>query len=134
MVCCGDVTNPDTLHALAKGFEKDICLVRGNIFLFDEAGVKRYDNIKYFGAYGRFELGGYRVGLCHEPFNFGKVLKLGPCDYVFYGHTHEPWEERRDNTVFLNPGTLGGLFLQGTFAVWDTGQNSVELKRVDELL
>lgn len=126
-ICCGDVVNSETLACLAKSFET-IYLVRGNLEIYDEAEVGKYDNIKYLGRLGTFELDGKTIGLCHEPWHLKSVLKIKPCQIVFYGHTHEPWIEEKDGVMLVNPGTLGGVFNKASFAVWDSEANKLELK------
>lgn len=133
LVCCGDVTNNETLKFLANNFLGNIYLVKGNIYLFDEKDILNFKNVKYFGKIGRFEIDEKVIGLCHEPFLRDAVLNLGKCDIIFYGHTHKPWEEECQGVRTINPGTLGGVFLKGTFAVWDTGSGEMELKVLDEL-
>ena len=126
-ICCGDVVNGETLACLSKSF-KIIYLVRGNLEIYDELEVGQYNNIKYLGRYGAFELGGKTIGLCHEPWHVKKVLGLKKCQIVFYGHTHEPWLEEKDGMTLVNPGTLGGVFNKASFAVWDGEANKLELK------
>jgi predicted phosphodiesterase len=54
-------------------------------------------------------------------------------DIIFYGHTHKPWIEEKNNTKLVNPGTLGGVFSRATFAVYDTEKIEPELKILDLL-
>lgn len=138
LICCGDVTNSETLKFLADKFKGSIYLVKGNMEIFDENEVKRYSNIKYFGKIGRFKIGKSLIGACHEPYLMEKVLEKGSCDIVFYGHTHKPWsscakalDDREVTTV--NPGTLGGVFTKATFAVWDNEDKKLELKILELL-
>ena len=131
--CCGDVTNSETLKFLADNFQKEIYLVRGNMEIFKEAESEKYKNIIYFGRVARFELKGKKIGLCHEPFLSDYVLKKGECDMVFYGHTHKPWIEKKNNYLFVNPGTLGAVFQKATFAVWNLEEDEPELKILEEI-
>jgi predicted phosphodiesterase len=50
------------------------------------------------------------------------------CDIIFYGHTHKPWIEIKNDVQTVNPGTLGGVFTPATFAFWDTASGQLELK------
>jgi len=134
VICCGDVTNGETLEFLANNFLSDIYLIRGNMDLYDEAEANRFPNIKYLGRYGTAEIDGRPFGLCHEPFFIKNVLQSNPdLRYVFYGHTHKPWLEDKDGRLEINPGTLGGVFQKATFAVWDTGTNKIELKILEQI-
>lgn len=131
LICCGDLTNDETLEFLALNFQNPIYFVRGNACFFNESEIKKYKHIQYFSAVGRFELADKKIGFCHEPFKFQTVLKLGICEIIFYGHTHKPMEEKKENIRFVNPGTLGGVFQRSTFAVWDTESDNLELKITD---
>ncbi len=131
-ICCGDVVNAETLKYLAENF-KIIYLVRGNLEIYDEAEIKKYNNINYLGRFGVFEFDGKIVGLCHEPWYIKSVLKIKLCELVFYGHTHEPWIEERDGIITANPGTLGGVFNKASFAVWDSANGKLELKILELL-
>jgi len=96
--------------------------------IYDELEVRKYENIKYLGRFGVFEVDGKILGLCHEPWCIKKVLELKKCQIIFYGHTHEPWIEEKDGVTLVNPGTLGGVFNKASFAVWDSEINKLELK------
>lgn len=125
---CGDFTNSDTIKFLGENFQKPIFLVQGNCDFWEEKDLKNFANFNFLGRFGRFELADKKIGLCHEPIFIDKVLELGKCDIIFYGHTHRPFEENKNNTKLINPGTLGGVFQKATFATWDTESNNLELK------
>ena len=128
IICCGDVTNIETIEFLSKSFLGEIFLIRGNADNYQDQEIETFKNIKHFGRISRVELAGKFIGFCHEPFLIDKVKKLGECDIVFYGHTHKPWIEYQDKTAVINPGTLGGMFQKATFAFWDTEKIEPELK------
>ncbi|MFA6394010.1 MAG: YfcE family phosphodiesterase [Patescibacteria group bacterium] len=153
-VCCGDVTNAETLEYLGKNFFRFpagqvgvIHLVRGNMEIYEETEVKKYSNIKYLGRYGVTEIGEKKIGLCHEPAFIKNVLALcrekhsagkksagsAGCDIIFYGHTHKPWLEKIKGITAANPGTLGGVFQKATFAVWDSETGGIELMLLELL-
>lgn len=129
LLCTGDVTNFDTLSFLSKNFDGDTHLVRGNADSFDDKEAESFDNINFYGKIGRFKLGDYKVGMCHEPYLIDKVLEEAS-DLVFYGHTHKPWIEKKGNAQIINPGTLGGMFGKATFALWEVEDGKLELKLV----
>ena len=108
-------------------------MVSGNIKLFDDEHVPQHKNIKYFDKIGIFEIENKIIGLCHEPFYIDKILKEKKCDIVFYGHTHRPWEDNKNNVKCINPGTLSATFQRATFAVWNTKTEIIELKILDIL-
>ncbi|MFH1583226.1 MAG: metallophosphoesterase family protein [Candidatus Falkowbacteria bacterium] len=131
-VCCGDIVNAETLKYLAESF-KTIYLVRGNLEIYDEVEINKYNNLNYLGRFGVFELDEKTVGLCHEPWYIKSVLNIKPCRLVFYGHTHEPWIGEKDGVITANPGTLGGVFNKASFAVWDSESGKLELKILELL-
>ncbi len=133
IICCGDVTNGDTLKFLSEHWRGPIHLVKGNMEIYDEAETGLYENIRYYGRTGEFNLGDKKIGLCHEPFLIDKLLANNGHDIIFYGHTHKPWQSKKNDVMLVNPGTLGGTFQRATFAVWDTESDNLELKILDTL-
>jgi len=104
--------------------------------IYDESEVERYDNIEYLGRIGKIKSGGRLIGACHEPYLIDKIMESNrgaPCDAVFYGHTHKPWEEMKNGVKIINPGTSGGVFAKATFAVYNTDTNAAELKILELL-
>jgi uncharacterized protein len=137
ILCCGDVTKIETLNFLARKFALPIYLVRGNMEIFDQnemdTEILIHKNIVFLGRTGIIDLNGKKIGLCHEPFLIDEVLRIGPCNMIFYGHTHKPWIEEKNGVKLVNPGTLGGVFQKATFAVWDTDRDEPELKILELL-
>ena len=131
IICCGDVTNEETLEQLSIKFAGTIYLIRGNgeIYSETEENLNKYKNIKYLGRYGVLELGNYKIGTCHEPI-FMKDLfeKEKNIRFIFYGHTHKPWLSMKNKATLINPGTLGGVFQKSSFAIWDSDDGQVKLK------
>lgn len=134
LICCGDLTNAETLQTLAEKFPGKVWLIRGNADIYEEERAKVFENIEYLGRYNRLELKGKYYGICHEPFFAERVVsEYGQCELIFYGHTHKPWIEDAGSYKMINPGTLGGVFQKATFAVFDAESGGIELK-VLELL
>ena len=88
LICCGDVTNSETLAFLANNFKGIIHLVRGNVEIYNENEVGGYDNIKYYDKISIVEIDYKKVGICHEPYLIEKIIKQSLVDIIFYGHTH----------------------------------------------
>lgn len=74
IICCGDVTNSETLGILSAGFNGEIFLVRGNMEIYGEDEIKLFKNYVYGGRTAIFEIGGKKVGVCHEPFLIKEVF------------------------------------------------------------
>ncbi len=131
LICCGDVTNSETLEFLSSKFTGQIYLVRGNIEIYDEAEIAKFNNIEYFDRIGKVELDGKTIGICHEPYLIKEVMDKWECDIIFYGHTHKPYEDERNGIRLINPGTLGGMFTKATFAVYNIESGEVGLKLLE---
>lgn len=133
IICCGDVTNDKTIGILARNFPGTIHLVSGNIKLFNEEFIKKFNNINYLGQTGVIEIDSVLVGLCHEPYQINDVVEKYAPQIVFYGHTHKPWIEERASIKIVNPGTLGGVFQRASMALWDTDKKDIQLILLENL-
>lgn len=133
LICCGDLTNEETLNELASSFMGPIYLVRGNADIYDEDGLLGHSNIVDGGRKAIFDIAGKRIGVCHEPYLIKEVFALGKPDIIFYGHTHKPWLEDEDSALLINPGALSGGYTVATFSGWDTDKGWPELKILDLL-
>jgi hypothetical protein len=73
-----------------------------------------------------FEVAGYRIGLTHPPeggppFGIENLVrkKFDQVDLIIYGHTHNAKSERKDGVLWVNPGSLMGVWpaKSKTFAI-----------------
>lgn len=134
IICCGDLTNIDTLNYLARNFKGKVHLVQGNADSFYPEDVVEHDNIiLYKRAGGSLEIDGVKIGFCHEPVYIKSLLAEDNFDLIFYGHTHKPWESQEKGARLINPGTLSGMFLKSTFAVWNSQTGEMNLKILEEM-
>ncbi|MEI7498291.1 MAG: YfcE family phosphodiesterase [Candidatus Falkowbacteria bacterium] len=134
MICCGDITNSDTVDYLAKNFAGTIHLIMGNVDNFDDGILTHYRNIRYYDRKGgHMIMDGKRIGFCHEPYHVKHLFAKGMYDIIFYGHTHKPWESQEHGVRLINPGTLGGVFQKATFAVWDSETGEVALQILETM-
>jgi predicted phosphodiesterase len=69
----------------------------------------------------------------HYPEVAKQLCESGQYDFVFYGHTHKPWEENIGNCKMLNPGNVANQYYPPTFAAWNTSDNQFKLIRINEL-
>jgi predicted phosphodiesterase len=53
--------------------------------------------------------------------------------FIFYGHTHQPWEKTIDGVRLVNPGNVAGRPYLATFAVLDTDSKQLDLVMLDQL-
>ncbi len=147
MVCCGDLASEETLNFLCDNFVGKIYYTFGNMDngqLRDLKFVPEYKNAKLFKDYGEAIIDGKKIAFTHYPELARKLClsrgsgatlrdETGKLDFVFYGHTHDPWEENINECRMLNPGTVGGERNFPTFAVWKTENDNFELIRLNDL-
>jgi hypothetical protein len=136
VIHCGDIADGGTLKHLAENFPDNILAVFGNMDYREsvENAAKKYPGrIQLFKNFGQAEIGGLRIGFCHFPEIAKTRAKESDFDFVFYGHTHKPWQEQIGSCRLANPGTLAGMFYQATFAVLDASTRNLELKIVSRL-
>ena len=134
IIHCGDICSRSILKNIAENFSGDIYWVLGNVHGVIEnmkQTTDKYDNLHYCEDIGELEIDGHKIAFNHFPDEGKKLAQLDKYDYVFYGHTHKPWEETFGKTKLVNPGTLGGVFYKPSFAVLDTATNNLELKILD---
>ncbi len=135
LICCGDITNLETVNILARQFPGEIFIAEGNCRLYEESDLNHFKNITYCGEIGIKEEDSIRIGFCHEKRKIIKMLEIShdSLDFIFYGHSHKPWIEKKNNITIANPGNIAGVWNQATFAVLDTTNKKLELKILAEL-
>ncbi len=135
IICCGDVTNLETMSILAHNFLGEIFVVASNNQLYEEIDLVNFKNINYCGKIGMIEEAGTRIAFCHKKGEITEILQTSshPLDFIFYGHSHKPWLERRGETIIANPGNIAGSWYQATFSTLNTENKNLELKILSEL-
>jgi len=131
LIHCGDVCSQKTLEILIKKFEKPIHLVLGNA---DDKNLKKTrKNVRIWGKTGEIEVAKKKISFTHFPEEAKKIIRSNKYNLVFYGHTHRPWERKKNKCRVVNPGNLAGIFYKATFAVYDTENDKLELKILERL-
>lgn len=137
IICCGDLASIETLEYLNDNFSGEILFTFGNMdndylqnYHFKN---KEFKKTKIFKKEGEMEINNRNIGFVHFPRIAKGLCRSGRYDFVFYGHTHKPWEEVIDNCKMLNPGNVAGQFFPATFAIWNTENDKFELIRIDQL-
>lgn len=133
IICLGDVTNDNTINQLAHQFSGKIYLVIGNVDFFDEEYAQTFSHLKYFGQQAELNIAGKNIAFTHQPNQAKLLLQKNKYDYIFFGHTHQPWEETKGKTTLLNPGTVAGTHSKATFAIWETSLDMFQLILIDNL-
>lgn len=130
MIHCGDVTTLETIKYLSKKFSGKIYLSLGNV---DEMhGLEKKDiklkNVIVFDNFGEIQINDIKIAFVHFPEVAKELAITKKYDFVFYGHTHKPWEDIIEEAHVVNPGTLAGIFNKSTFALLDIETKNLELK------
>jgi len=106
LIHCGDFTSPDIVHACAglPGF-----YVFGNND-WDEKGLQRaMEEVggTCLGRSGEVVLAGKRLAVNHGDVEqeLRRIANRSP-DYLLFGHSHQPADERKGRTRWINPGAL----------------------------
>jgi putative phosphoesterase len=135
IICCGDICNSDTLKFLSANFSGEIFLVSGNGETFADEDFYGLDNIKYRQEIAVEKIDELTLGFCHQDKQIEEVIKKSGNfpDFIFYGHSHKPWLEKRNNMFIVNPGNISGTFFQATFAILNTENKKLELKIIHDL-
>lgn len=133
IIHCGDVCSPSSLREISQRFKKKIHLVFGNVdgdqfSIGKEIGRGALKNVTMHGDLGEIKIGNKKIAFTHKPYFARALAQTNKYDIVFYGHTHQPFEETIGKCKLINPGTLAGMFSKATFAVYDTETNTFTLK------
>jgi putative phosphoesterase len=76
-------------------------------------------------------LDGHRIALLHEPGPIDRYA-VGDCSLIAYGHLHTRSEERRGETLIVNPGEgCGWVTGVAGFAVVDLSTGEVKFHDID---
>jgi len=136
IICCGDLASDETLDFLNDNFNGVIHYTFGNMDndqLQDFKFKDKYKNTFLHEEFGETEIDERKIAFVHFPDIARKLSDFGKYDFIFYGHTHKPWEENINNCKMLNPGNVAGEIYLPTFAVWNTENDKFELIRIHNL-
>jgi len=136
IICCGDLASMETLNFLNKNFSGEIHFTFGNMdndYLQNYKTLQKYKNTKIYSDFGAMEIDGKQMAFVHFPDKARQLCETGKYQFVFYGHTHKPWEELIGECKMLNPGNVAGDIFPPTFAVWNTKDDKFQLIRIHNL-
>jgi len=119
---CGDITSIETLNNAKKLFGERIEFVKGNGDFDLDLPEKK-----------EIKIDKKKIAFTHFPQIAKKLAESGKFDLVFYGHTHKPWQEKIGDCRMINPGELAGQIFKPTFAIYNTDQDFLELKILENL-
>lgn len=130
---CGDVSKPETLNEALKDYDGEFHFVFGNMEDREVFAKEKVEKAIFHKGLGVLEKNGKKISFCHFPNTARKLAETQKYDFVFYGHTHQPWEEKIGKCKVINPGNLANLFYRATFAIYDLDKDKLELKILDKL-
>lgn len=137
IIHCGDVSTAEVLGEMAQDFPGEIYLSCGNTdrdhCLREKFQEEKLVNVYIYEEKGEIEIGSKKIAFTHEPNLAQQLANSGEYDLVFYGHTHQPTEEKIGKTLLINPGTLAGVFNKATFALYNFMTQKAELKLLEKL-
>jgi len=148
IICCGDLASQETLDFLCDNFAGEIHYTFGNMdndqltdikrhlepsWALSAQGIQKYKQTFIYKNFGEATIEKKKIAFVHFPEVAKELCETGNYAFVFYGHTHKPWEETIGNCTMLNPGNVTGDFYPPTFAVWDTNSNHFNLLRINSL-
>jgi len=128
---CGDVTEKDTQTYFKNNFLGKIYFVEGNADISEQDKQKRTNRFQKIKRQPvpfldlKFE--NIEIAVCHKKDKAVRLAETDKYHYVFYGHTHKPWQDNLNGTLIVNPGNLAGMFYLASFAVLDTINNEIKL-------
>ncbi len=125
--------NPKAVISLLNAHKSDILCVRGNC---DSEVDQEVLDFPIMAEYAVFMLGTHMVYATHgHKLSEQKLPFLHPGDILLYGHTHVPCCEKRNNCLFINPGSVslpkensytGYLLLDGETFIWKALDGTVK--------
>ncbi len=136
LICCGDLASQEALDFLNDNFNGEIFYALGNMdlgYLDEYSNKTKYKKTIIFNEFGETEIDKRKIAFVHFPNIAEDLCRSGKYDYVFYGHTHLPWEKKIGKCKMLNPGNATGDRCQPTFAVWDTKIDDFQLVHLHKL-
>jgi len=134
VIHCGDLCKIISLiEAWPKNLEAKIHFVYGNADISEELNQKIFPQLKIYGQIGMIFLENKKIAFTHYLEKAEKIAEKQEYDYIFYGHSHKPWEKTIGKTKLVNPGNLAGTFYKPTFAVLDLEKNELSLKILENM-
>lgn len=124
---CGDVVAPTTLRVLDP-LGLPIHVIHGNntgdLYSMARLAHNTSNKIHYHGQDAGIELHQKKIFMVHYPHYAHAMGVTGDWDIVCCGHDHKPEIYEIDNmkgqkTIFINPGTVGGVGAQPTYVMAD---------------
>lgn len=127
VIHCGDVVAPTTLRILLP-LDIPIHVIHGNntgdLYSMARLAHDSDNALHYHGQDAGIELAGKRIFMVHFPHYARAMATTGDWDIVCCGHDHRAEIDKVEDikggkTLFINPGTVGGVGAQPTYILGD---------------
>lgn len=155
VIHCGDICSSSTLEEILNNFSGKFYLALGNADgdYLKNLNLQEFSNAKIWAHrhsdcvgmpalqkfqskieisvqqnIGKIAAENKGIAFCHLPEIARELAQSQEYDFVFYGHTHKPWEEKIGRTKMINPGNIAGLYYRPTFAVLEPKTQKLDLQ------
>jgi len=141
---CGDVVAPTTLRIL-NPLGLPVHVIHGNntgdMYSLSRLSYNDDSVVQYYGQDAGIELADKKIFMVHYPHYAEAMGTTGDWDIVCCGHDHkasirEIKNINNETTLYINPGTVGGVGAAPTYVVGDLKSMEFEICEVpveDEL-
>lgn len=135
---CGDVVAPTTLRVLQK-HGLPVHVIHGNntgdLYNTTKLSHEPDSVVNFYGQDAGIELAGKKIFIVHYPHYARAMATTGDWDMVCCGHDHRAEIDSvatvtGTSTVFVNPGTVGGVGALPTYVFGDLVEMSFEIREV----
>jgi len=130
-ICCGDISSLDIINQLSGQFES-VFVALGNMDFNLKNQIELFpENVAVSADFLEMKIDNLKIAIVHHDYKARDLAKEGRYDFVFYGHTHTPWEKKIGQTTILNPGEITGQFGRASFAIFDTKTQRATLRIIN---
>jgi len=126
---CHPELDSGSKNKLDSGSEAGMTDIYKNTKIFKDFGEAEFPKVEPSDEGSTF----IKIAFVHFPEVAKKLCESGKYKFVFYGHTHRPFEEIINNCKILNPGNVAGDGFLPTFAIWNTIDDKFELIMVHDI-
>lgn len=135
---CGDVVAPTTLRIL-NPIGLPVHVIHGNntgdLFSMSRLSYNEDSVVQYHGQDAGIDLHGKKIFMVHYPHYAEAMGTTGDWDVVCCGHDHKASIKEIKNvkdsiTLYINPGTVGGVGAAPTYIMGDLEKMEFEILEV----
>jgi len=132
---CGDVVAPTTLRIL-NPIGLPVHVIHGNntgdMYSLSRLHHNEDSVVKYYGQDAGIEMAGKKIFMVHYPHYAEAMATTGDWDIVMCGHDHKASIKEIKNmkgstTLYINPGTVGGVGAAPTYVMGDLENMTFEV-------